>query len=53
MSEAELAIVSLVANLLILCVTAWLKLDVANLKLYMHEKFVTREDFRRHVNKEE
>lgn len=32
-------------NILILLVMAWIKVDVASLKVYMHEKFVTREEW--------
>lgn len=36
-------------NLLILIITAWIKIDVLSLKVYMHEKFVTRDEFERAI----
>jgi hypothetical protein len=48
LSPSEIiAIVSAFANILVLGVSAWIKADIANLKLYMHEKFITRTEYHR------
>lgn len=39
------AIISGGLNLIVLLVAATIKIDVAALKVYMHEKFLSKEDF--------
>lgn len=47
MSAADFEAIALGVNVLVLLITAWIKIDVLSLKVYMHEKFVTREEYNR------
>lgn len=43
--EAAVMVVSLFVNIGILLLNAKIKSDISSVKVYMHEKFMTREEF--------
>lgn len=43
--EIGIAGVTLVLNISILLLNARIRADISNVKVYMHEKFLTREEF--------
>lgn len=43
--DTLIAIVTLVVNVFIFILNTRIKADIANVKVYMHEKFLSREEF--------
>lgn len=43
--EIGIAALTLVLNISILLLNARIRADISNVKVYMHEKFLTREEF--------